>query len=268
MTCDLAHTLKTASSPRNHRRRGAESQFTTGRVLGSRGSGSPCESGLAQVPSAPGRGCCRVWPGWNMHDVSDRGSPHGGFEYAVVDRANARGRQLREDLLETWVAVTDAGGSVGFAAPADRAQIAETLDLALERVADGSDALGVVTRGGTVVGMGFLVDNGVPTAATLAHLAAADGAPRAARLRRRPDAAGRPAPDGSRAWLGTAAADGARRSRVGALLRALRLHRRGSSSRRDPGGSRRRSRRGHDDRKARPATGAVAEPALRSSHER
>lgn len=97
-----------------------------------------------------------------MHDVSDRGSPHGGFEYAVVDRANAHGRQLREDLLEIWVAVTDAGGSVGFAAPADRAQIAETLDVALERVADGADALGVVTRGGTVVGMGFLVDNASP----------------------------------------------------------------------------------------------------------
>jgi GNAT superfamily N-acetyltransferase len=97
-----------------------------------------------------------------MHDVSDDGSPHGSLEFAVVDPANARGRQLREDLLETWVAVTDAGGSVGFIAPADRAQIAETLDSALERVADGSDVLGVLTRAGTVVGMGFLVDNGSP----------------------------------------------------------------------------------------------------------
>ncbi len=97
-----------------------------------------------------------------MHDVSDGGSSHDCLEYAVVNRANARGRQLRADLLETWVAVTDAGGSVGFTAPADRAQIAATLDLALERVANGSDVLGVLTRASTVVGMGFLVENGSP----------------------------------------------------------------------------------------------------------
>lgn len=97
-----------------------------------------------------------------MHDVSDAGSPRSAVEYAVVDRANARGRDLREDLLETWIAVTDAGGSVGFTAPADRARISGALDLALERVADGSDVLGVLTRRSTVVGMGFLVDNGSP----------------------------------------------------------------------------------------------------------
>ncbi len=95
-----------------------------------------------------------------MHDVSAGGSPHDCLEYAVVNRAKARNHQLREDLLDTWVTVTDAGGSVGFTAPADRAQIAGTLDVALERVADGSDVLGVLTRGSTVVGMGFLVENG------------------------------------------------------------------------------------------------------------
>ena len=95
-----------------------------------------------------------------MHEVSNGGASHDCLEYAVVNPANARDRQLREDLLETWVAVTDAGGSVGFTAPADRAQIAATLDPALERVADGTDVLGVLTRASTVVGMGFLVDTG------------------------------------------------------------------------------------------------------------
>ncbi len=42
---------------------------------------------------------------------------------------------MRSDLLETWVAVTDAGGSVGFTAPAPVPAIAATLDAALARVA-------------------------------------------------------------------------------------------------------------------------------------
>jgi GNAT superfamily N-acetyltransferase len=66
---------------------------------------------------------------------------------------------LREQLLDTWVRVTDAGGAVGFTAPADPDKIAPTLDSALRRVARGQDTLGVLRRGpnGPAVGMGILV---------------------------------------------------------------------------------------------------------------
>lgn len=68
---------------------------------------------------------------------------------------------LRGELLELWVAATDAGGAVGFVAPAERAAVAATLDAALVRVADGQDALGVLRdEPGDVVGMGFLVSTG------------------------------------------------------------------------------------------------------------
>ena len=60
------------------------------------------------------------------------------------------------------MAVTDAGGSVGFAAPAPVDLIGATLDAHLARVADGRDALGVLDDGrGRVVGMGLLVSRGV-----------------------------------------------------------------------------------------------------------
>lgn len=64
--------------------------------------------------------------------------------FRVVDRAEARDPHLRDELLGTWVAVTDAGGSVGFVAPAPVAEIAAAIDLALARVADGRDRLGVL----------------------------------------------------------------------------------------------------------------------------
>jgi GNAT superfamily N-acetyltransferase len=66
---------------------------------------------------------------------------------------------LRAQLLDTWVRVTDAGGAVGFTAPADPDEIASTLDSALRRVARGQDTLGVLRRGpgGPAVGMGILV---------------------------------------------------------------------------------------------------------------
>ncbi len=65
---------------------------------------------------------------------------------------------LRADLLDTWIAATDAGGSVGFTVPAPVHLVAETLDLALERVAAGKDLLGVLHNGERYVGMGLLVD--------------------------------------------------------------------------------------------------------------
>jgi GNAT superfamily N-acetyltransferase len=92
----------------------------------------------------------------------DRVPSSDNFAFALVGPPDAHDGRLRHDLLHTWVAVTDAGGAVGFAAPADAGEIARALDSALTRVAEGSDALGVVTDDRATVGMGFLVASGSP----------------------------------------------------------------------------------------------------------
>jgi len=79
------------------------------------------------------------------------------IEFTRVPAAEAADPRLRAQLLATWVAVTNAGGAVGFTAPADHEEIAETLDSALERVVAGTDALGVLRHDGAAVGMGLLV---------------------------------------------------------------------------------------------------------------
>ncbi len=72
---------------------------------------------------------------------------------------------LRAQLLDLWVRVTDAGGAVGFVAPADPADpaaVARLLDASLARVSSGEHVLGVIRRDQTAVGMGFLVSGGSP----------------------------------------------------------------------------------------------------------
>ena len=83
----------------------------------------------------------------------------GPIVFEAVPAAAAADPQLREQLLDTWVRVTDAGGAVGFTAPADRTAVGTTLDSALRRVGRGHDVLGVLRRGagGPAVGMGILV---------------------------------------------------------------------------------------------------------------
>jgi GNAT superfamily N-acetyltransferase len=68
--------------------------------------------------------------------------------FTPVSASEAACSELREQLLDTWVRVTDAGGAVGFVPPADRGRIGETLDSHLARVIEGRDALGVLRRGG------------------------------------------------------------------------------------------------------------------------
>jgi GNAT superfamily N-acetyltransferase len=77
------------------------------------------------------------------------------FEH--VSRADAESAELREQLLETWVEVTDAGGAVGFVPPADRDEIAPALDAALARVIEGRDELVVLRRDGAACAMAFVV---------------------------------------------------------------------------------------------------------------
>lgn len=82
--------------------------------------------------------------------------------FAPVSPTEAGSETLREQLLELWVRVTDAGGAVGFVAPADPAAVARLLDASLARVSSGENLLGVLRRDGTALGMGFLVTGGSP----------------------------------------------------------------------------------------------------------
>ncbi|MFI7063541.1 GNAT family N-acetyltransferase [Kribbella sp. NPDC050124] len=82
------------------------------------------------------------------------------MKYLVVDADEVMDAGLRADLLDTWIAATDAGGAVGFTAPAPVELVAETLDEALGRVAAGVDGLGVLHNGERYVGMGLLVSRG------------------------------------------------------------------------------------------------------------
>jgi GNAT superfamily N-acetyltransferase len=86
--------------------------------------------------------------------------PDPDLVYAIVEASDAQSPELREQLLEMWVDVTNAGGAVGFTAPADVSAVESTLDAALDRVADGVDVLGTLRQNGTAVGMAFLVDAG------------------------------------------------------------------------------------------------------------
>ena len=82
------------------------------------------------------------------------------MKYLVVEPDEALDPGLRADLLDTWIAATDAGGAVGFTPPAPVELVAETLDEALGRVAAGLDLLGVLHTGERYAGMGLLVDRG------------------------------------------------------------------------------------------------------------
>jgi GNAT superfamily N-acetyltransferase len=108
-----------------------------------------------------------------MRSASRPGTPcqHEGLvpvqtiTFTPVPAEQAGDPALREQLLDTWVRVTDAGGAVGFVPPADRGRIAETLDSHLPRIVQGRDALGVLRRGGPrgpAAGMGILAASSSP----------------------------------------------------------------------------------------------------------
>ena len=82
--------------------------------------------------------------------------------FTHLSPAEADDPALSAALLEMWVAVVDAGGAVGFTAPADRDAVARTLRAQLERVCAGRDALGLLRHGERPAGMGFLVEGGSP----------------------------------------------------------------------------------------------------------
>jgi GNAT superfamily N-acetyltransferase len=82
--------------------------------------------------------------------------------FIALSPAEAADPVLYDDLLDMWVAVIDAGGAVGFTAPADREAVARTLRGQLKRVREGRDTLGVLRHTDRAVGMAFLVESGSP----------------------------------------------------------------------------------------------------------
>jgi GNAT superfamily N-acetyltransferase len=82
--------------------------------------------------------------------------------FVALSAAEAADPPLYDDLLDLWVAVIDAGGAVGFTAPADREAVARTLRGQLKRVREGRDELVVLRHTGRAVGMAFLVESGSP----------------------------------------------------------------------------------------------------------
>jgi GNAT superfamily N-acetyltransferase len=110
-----------------------------------------------RAPDVPPDGAPDVPPDRAL-DVPPDGAPE--LIYAVVEPTEAKRADLREQLLEMWVDVTNAGGAVGFTPPADATAVARTLDSQLARVSAGTDLLGILRQNGTAVGMAFLVDGG------------------------------------------------------------------------------------------------------------
>lgn len=97
--------------------------------------------------------------------MTDLGSARSGPTVRVLGERGVRPAAdppLRDGLLALWAAVTDAGGSVGFAAPADRAAIGATLDRELTDVESGRDDLLVLVDGDDPIGMVFLRSRGNP----------------------------------------------------------------------------------------------------------
>ena len=79
---------------------------------------------------------------------------HGGLRFA---EASTVGPDRRRALQDCWVAVSEAGGAVGFVPPVDADEVAGALDRALAAVADGRRHLGVLLDGQQVAGFGFVV---------------------------------------------------------------------------------------------------------------
>jgi hypothetical protein len=67
--------------------------------------------------------------------------------------------ELRAEIVALWVAVTNAGGAVGFVPPVTVDDVRPTADAAFAGVAAGLDRLVVGVDGGRVVALLFVADN-------------------------------------------------------------------------------------------------------------
>jgi GNAT superfamily N-acetyltransferase len=63
---------------------------------------------------------------------------------------------LRDELIDLWVEVTNAGGAVGFVPRVDKRDVLEVADVAFERVNQGHDHVVVGFEDGVPFGFAFL----------------------------------------------------------------------------------------------------------------
>ncbi len=73
-----------------------------------------------------------------------------------VERVDEVDAQLRRELLECWVDVTNEGGAVGFVPPVQARDVAPTLDEALEGMRSRGTVLVVLRTGDRLAGFGFI----------------------------------------------------------------------------------------------------------------
>jgi GNAT superfamily N-acetyltransferase len=66
---------------------------------------------------------------------------------------------LRDELLDCWTDVSNAGGAVGFVPPVTRDEVAPVLARLLEGVDSGRDVLAVLTVDGATAGWAALVSS-------------------------------------------------------------------------------------------------------------
>jgi GNAT superfamily N-acetyltransferase len=74
----------------------------------------------------------------------------------AVSRVHRVDELLREELLACWLAVSNAGGAVGFVPPVDAGEITPVLDALLDRVDSGAEALVVLRENARLVGFAAL----------------------------------------------------------------------------------------------------------------
>lgn len=93
------------------------------------------------------------------------------LELPKVARVGHVDGRLRAQLLDLWVRVNAAGGSVGFLAGATRDDVGPVLDAHTADLASGRSVLGVLREpDGRVVGFGFWMRKALPMYAHLATL--------------------------------------------------------------------------------------------------
>lgn len=76
-----------------------------------------------------------------------------------VERNPPLDASLTRELVDVWVAVSNAGGAVGFLPPVSAEDVRPVAEAAFERVRAGRDDLAVAYAGAAPVGLGFLATN-------------------------------------------------------------------------------------------------------------
>lgn len=116
------------------------------------------EHNVASVRTALACGLLRTPERFRLRDDLPDEPPSLVFEAPTVSRVDALDDALREQVLDLWSRVTDAGGAVGFVAGAPREAIAAALAEHEEQMAAGDAFAGALrAHDGAVLGWGWWV---------------------------------------------------------------------------------------------------------------